>query len=167
MFSAAFWTARRALLAVAVVSFGLVAAGLVLGAMLNLHPCPLCIFQRVLYLAVGGFALLGALGAGQPALRWGGAVLAIATALGGIATAAYQSWMQFFPTPSMECGFSDPTPIERLVDVLGAWWPDLFLATGMCSSKEWVFLGLSMANWSIFCFAALAGGAFLAARRPA
>lgn len=167
MFSASFWTARRALLAVAIVAFGLVGAGLVLGAVLDLHPCPLCIFQRVLYLVVGFLALLGALLVKQPALRWGAAGLAIATALGGIATAAYQTYMQLFPTPSMECGFSDPTPIERLVDVLGGWWPDMFLATGMCSSKEWVFLGLSMANWSVLCFAALALGTFLAARRPA
>jgi hypothetical protein len=27
-------------------------------------------------------------------------------------------------------------------------WPELFMATGFCSSKDWVFLGLSMANWS-------------------
>jgi len=167
MIATPFWTARRGLLAVSAASFGLVGAGLALGAMLNLHPCPLCIFQRVLYLAVGFFALAAALGAKQPALRRGGAGLAIAAALGGLATAGYQTWMQVFPTPSMECGFSDPTPIERLVDWLGMRWPDMFLATGMCSSKEWVFLGLSMANWSILCFAVLAVATFLAARRPA
>jgi disulfide bond formation protein DsbB len=36
----------------------------------------------------------------------------------------------------------------------------MFMATGFCSSKDWVFLGLSMANWSsslLPCFLAAAG----------
>lgn len=162
---AACWTARRGLLAVSLGAFGLVGAGLVLGEVLNLNPCPLCIFQRVLYLLVGLFALLGALAAGRPALRIGAGGLAIAAALGGVATAGYQTWMQAYPTLSMECGFSDPTLIERLVDWLGQLWPYMFLATGFCSSKEWVFLGLSMANWSVACFLALGLFAFLSLRR--
>ena len=36
-------------------------------------------------------------------------------------------------------------------------WPTMFMATGFCSSKEWVFLGLSIANWSAFGFAAFFG----------
>jgi len=43
----------------------------------------------------------------------------------------------------------------------------LFLATGFCSSKEWVFLGLSMANWSVLMFAGIAAYAALLFRRRA
>jgi disulfide bond formation protein DsbB len=46
--------------------------------------------------------------------------------------------------------------IERLVDTLGMQWPSLLMATGFCSSKEWVFLGLSMANWSLLLFSGIA-----------
>lgn len=162
---AACWTARRGLFAVSLAAFGLVGAGLVLGTVLNLNPCPLCIFQRVLYLLVGLFALLAALSVEHRPVRFGAAGLAILSAAGGFATAAYQSWLQWFPTPSMECGFSDPTLIERLVDWLGQLWPFMFLATGFCSSKEWVFLGLSMANWSLVCFLGLAAVTLLSLRR--
>jgi disulfide bond formation protein DsbB len=43
----------------------------------------------------------------------------------------------------------------------------MFLATDLCSSKEWTFLGLSMANWSNICFLALAVALLWSARRPA
>ena len=79
------------------------------------------------------------------------AVLAGAGAL----LAAYQSWMQAFPDLATECSYTDPNMIESFVDWLGMQWPSLFLATGFCSSKEWVFLGLSMANWSALLFAAI------------
>jgi disulfide bond formation protein DsbB len=144
-------------------SAGLVVAGLVLGGWLKLQPCPLCIFQRLLYLVVAFLALGGALLPGWHRL-WG-ALVGLAAA-GGLATAAYQSWLQFAPTVANECGFGEPTLIEQLVDWLGMQWPDMFMATGFCSSKEWVFLGLSMANWSIFCFAGfVAAAALLALQR--
>ena len=41
---------RHIWLGVAVISAGLVAASLLLTAWLNLHPCPLCIFQRLLFM---------------------------------------------------------------------------------------------------------------------
>lgn len=144
-------------------SVGLVAIGLEMQAMLRLSPCPLCIFQRVLYLAVGGLALLGFL---LPVVRmlWGG--LIALTGLGGMAVAGYQSWMQAFPHLATECGYADPNLIERLVDWLGMQWPSLFLATGFCTSREWEFLGLSMANWSFVVFAGIAAyGAGLALKK--
>ena len=86
-------------------------------------------------------------------------------ALLGVGIAAFQTWMQAFPDLAPECGFTDPDVIERLVDWLGMEWPSLFLATGFCSSKEWVFLGLSMANWSLLLFAGIALYALLLAKR--
>lgn len=144
-------------------SVGLVAVGLQMQAVLRLSPCPLCIFQRILYLAIGAVALLGFL---LPAARfvWGG--LIALTGLGGLAVAAYQSWMQAFPHYAPECSFTDPNAIERLVDWLGMQWPSLFLATGFCTSREWEFLGLSMANWSVFLFAGFAAfGVWLVSRK--
>lgn len=136
----------------AISSAGLVLAGFIMGEIYRLHPCPLCIFQRLLYIIVAIFALLGvALPRWQRV--WGG--LTGLTAAGGAATALYQSALQFAPDASKECGFGEPTLIEQLVDWLGMQWPTLFMATGFCSSQEWVFLGLSMANWSVLCFAGL------------
>lgn len=130
-------------------AFGLVGAGLVIGEWMRLNPCPLCIFQRVLYLVVGVWALCGVL---VPQVRrfWG--VLIALTSAGGLATAIYQTWMQLYPEEAVQCGFGEPNLIERLVDWLGMQWPFMFMATGFCTSKEYI-LGLTMANWSILCFA--------------
>ena len=104
-------------------SLGLVAVGMELQTLLRLAPCPFCIFQRLLYMVIGVLALAGV-------------ILS----------------MQAFPHLVNECGFSDPNAIERLVDWLGMQLPNFFLATGFCSSKEWVFLTLSMANWSFLIY---------------
>ncbi len=69
--------------------------------------------------------------------------------------------MQAFPLLATECGYSDPNLIERLVDWLGMQWPSLFLATGFCTSRDWEFLALSMANWSLLVFAGIVGYAAL------
>jgi len=153
---------RPGLLILGVGAWGLVGAGLVIQEIDRLNPCPLCIFQRLLYLLLGGLALLGAaLPRGHKAWSLGIAGIALA----GFLTALYQTLMQAFPSIIDECSYTDPGPIERLVDWLGMQYPPLFMATGFCGSKEWEFLGLSMANWSLACFAAfgvlalwLAGG---------
>lgn len=144
--------------------FGLVAFGLALQEAYRLAPCPLCIFQRLLYLLIGGLAVAGFL---LPAagLLWTGVIVALA--LFGAGVAIYQTWMQLFPNLAPECSFTDPNLIERLVDWLGMQMPSLFLATGFCTSIDWTFLGLSMANWSVLIFLGIAAYAALLLRRPA
>lgn len=133
-------------------SVALLASGLILGDLLRLQPCYLCNFQRFLYLILAFFGLCGAVFA-RPQRLWSG--LIGLTALGGVATAAQQSWMQYAPQLATECGFGEPTPIERIVDWLSFQWPSMFMVTGFCTAKDWVFLGLSLANWSGVCFALL------------
>lgn len=141
--------ARTLFALIAAAGFGLVGVGVLIGELMRINPCPLCIFQRVLYLAVAAVALAGAV---LPGCRriWGGLIGAVST--GGLATALYQSWMQLNPESVTQCGFGEPSLIERFVDWLGMLWPYLFMATGFCTSREDI-LGLSMANWSLFCFA--------------
>lgn len=146
------WSARTRYLFIAVACFGMLASGLTIGVWLNLQPCPLCIFQRVLYLVIGFAALAGAVMSGSPVARRLTSGLGVAAAVGGLVTASYQTYMQLFPASVVECGFSEPNAIERFVDVLGPYWEFMFLATGLCSSVDWTFLGLSMANWSIPAF---------------
>ena len=131
---------------------GLVAVGMELQTLLHLAPCPLCIFQRLLYIVIG---IVGLFGFVWPAGRMLSAVLAGGLGLLGFGVAGYQTWMQAFPDLAPECGFTDPNAIERLVDWLGMEWPSMFLATGFCTSRDWVFLGLSMANWSVLIFAGI------------
>ncbi len=138
----------------AVVSLGLLAGGLALGEAFRLQPCYWCNFQRFLYWVLACVGLAGALLAGL-------------TALAGVFAAGKQSWMQYAPQNAVECGFGDPTLVERLVDWLGSVWPSMFMVTGLCKDKDWVFLGLSLANWSGVCFCVLFGVSLWALfRRP-
>ena len=140
-------------LGVAVVSAGLAAASLILTTWLKLHPCPLCIFQRLLFMIMSVLALAAFLGSRRPAGRVAG-VLTLLTALSGAGVAAYQVWLQAQPEAMFTCGGADPNLIERLVDWLGQQLPSLFLATGICGDKELVILGYSLAVWSLAAFVA-------------
>ncbi|MFC5300382.1 disulfide bond formation protein B [Azospira restricta] len=155
-------TPRAAFALIALASAGLVAAGLVIGELMRLNPCPLCIFQRVLYLLVAFWALCGVAAPGARK-TWG--LLIALTAAGGLATAGYQTWMQLYPELAVQCGYGEMNPIEKLVDWLGMQWPFMFMATGFCTSKESI-LGLTMANWSIpLFFTFLVAGLWVATSR--
>ena len=148
---------RRIFWMLAVVSFGLLASGLILGEFARLDPCYLCNFQRFLYIVVALLSASAALLNRWP--RFWGMLIGL-SAVWGIASAVEQSWMQYFPDQVNECGFSDPTLVETIVNWLAVRWPDMFMVTGFCTVKDWAFLGLSLANWSALCFLGLAGIAF-------
>ena len=143
-----------ALLAAA--ALGLLASGLIIGEVMRLQPCHLCNLQRLIYMVLAFFALCGVL---FPGWRQFWCVLVGMSAGGGLIAALQQSWMQYAPQQAIECGFGDPTLTERLINWLGVQWPAMFMVTGFCTNKEWIFLGLSLANWSGLCFLLLLGGA--------
>lgn len=147
---------RGAFAVLATAALGLLASGLIIGELARLQPCQLCNFQRLLYMVLAFFALCGVL---LPGWRRLWSVLVGLTAGGGLITALQQSWMQYAPQQAIECGFGDPTLSERLINWLGVQWPAMFMVTGFCTNKEWVFLGLSLANWSGVCFLLLLAGA--------
>ena len=146
---------RSAFALLAAAALGLLAAGLILGEVARLQPCHLCNLQRLIYMVLAFFALCGVL---FPDWRRIWSVLAGITAAGGLVAALQQSWMQYAPQQAIECGFGDPTLSERLINWLGVQWPAMFMVTGFCTNKEWVFLGLSLANWSGLCFLLLLAG---------
>ncbi len=136
----------------AIVSIGLLSSGLALGEIYRLQPCYWCNFQRFLYISLAGVSLLGVL---LPRGRGLWLLLATLLTLAGVYAAGTQSFMQYAPQAVTECGFGDPTLVERWVDWLGGQWPEMFMVTGLCKDKDWVFLGLSLANWSGVCFLVL------------
>jgi protein dithiol:quinone oxidoreductase len=146
-------TPRTLWLALTAGCAGLALASLVLTAWLDLHPCHLCIFQRLLFILIASLALIAAVTASpRGRRRFGGLVLAFAGL--GVGVATYQSWLQAQPPGSISCVGGQPGLIERLVEWLGQQVPSLFLATGFCEEAELVIFGLSLANWALVSFAA-------------
>ncbi len=154
---------------IAAASLALVVASLVLTAMLDLHPCHLCIFQRLLFMILGVLAAFAAWRAGSRGAFAAGLPIPLLAILGaGVAT--YQSWLQAQPPGSISCMAGEPSLIERLVEWLGQIQPDLFLATGFCEEAELVVLGMTLANWALVAFVACliaAVPALLSTRRAA
>lgn|SRR5690606_33931207 len=120
----------------------------------GLEPCPLCMTQRFFYVLTAAFALLGALHLKRSAIYGG---LIVASALGGGAVAGRQVWLQHLPADQVPaCGPS----LEYMFQTLpfGEVLLRMFKGDGNCALIDWQFLGLSMAEWSLFCFVLLAMG---------
>jgi disulfide bond formation protein DsbB len=117
----------------------------------GLEPCPLCLVQRGFFYAVLAVLALGAMH-GRGRRIYG--PLAALFALGGIATAGRQLWLQSLPLDKVpQCGpdlffMLENFPLSRTLE-------KLFTGTGECAVVDWKFLGLSIAGWSAVWFAAL------------
>lgn len=120
----------------------------------GLEPCPMCILQRVCYMAIAALALVAALhGTGRTGQRVYAALLGV-PALLGLGVAARQTWLQHLPPEQVpECGpglafmLEMYAPFEVLKRTLSG--------TGDCAKVDWTFVGLSIAEWSVLCFAGL------------
>ena len=143
-------TSKTLWLAIGLIAMSLAASSFVLTAWLDLHPCYLCIFQRLLFMLLAVFGLLAATGFGEK--LWGGLVILLAGV--GTATAGYQTWLQLQPPGSASCAGSNPNLIEQLVYFLSDNIPSLFEVSGLCADEELVILGLSLANWALVSFLA-------------
>jgi protein dithiol:quinone oxidoreductase len=118
---------------------------------LNLDPCPWCIVQRIVLLAVGIVSFIAALH--RPtggAIRGYGRAIAL-LAVSGVAAASYHIYLQSDPERAMKCAGS---MVERLLDQLGLGRiaPSLFQYDGPCTLKPWSLFGLSIPEWSLVTF---------------
>jgi len=144
---------------------GLLGFGLYLQYSGGLEPCPMCILQRYAFTAVILIALVGALHGPTSRLARGGyAILLLVASLAGGGVAAWQSWIQRFPPDISDCGPSLEYMLESFP--LSSSLPMIFRGAGECTRVDWAFLGLSIANWSLVCFAVIAAAALLAFFRP-
>ena len=139
---------------VCVAGLALVAGGVVMTELFRLAACPLCIIQRMAYLALAAVAMLGLASSGRPVLRRLVALAMAAVAGTGAFVAGYQTWIQRF-APDTGCS-AYQTWWEEMVDHAGSLFPLLFQSDGICSDPGFVFLGLSIAEWSLVCFSGLA-----------
>lgn len=153
--------ARTVFAALVVAVVVVLSFGLYLQLTKGLLPCPLCVIQRIAFIAVGITALLTAAFAVGRAGSLVGASLVGLFSLAGLAVAARQVWLIRNPHLG-ECGIS---PEERFLNSLplAQWWPAMFQADGDCVAVTWTLFGLSVPELSLGLFAALTLAALLIA----
>jgi disulfide bond formation protein DsbB len=129
----------------------LIATALTMQYAWKLEPCPLCIFQRVFVIALGGVTLVAALH--NPALtgrRVYGVLIVILGVL-GIVVAGRHVWLQNLPADQVpECGPGLEYMLEAfpLMEALSL----VFRGSGECADVQWAFLGLTIPGWTLVVF---------------
>ena len=135
---------------------GLLGYAIFLQLKMGLEPCPLCIFQRLAFAALGLLFLIGALHG--PSTRPGRApsgVLAFIAAAVGVGIAARHVYVQMLPP---EMGATCGPPLSFLRETMGPLevFRTVLTGTGNCGNIDWTFLGLPMPMWSGVWFVLLA-----------
>lgn len=143
---------------------GLMGYALYLQYVMDLEPCPLCIFQRVAVIAMGLVFLIAAFH--NPGRSGAGAYALLQLVIGGTgaAIAARQVWLQSLPKDQVPaCGMGLDYMLETLpfTDVL----QKVFEGSGECAEKGWEFLHLSIAGWTLVFFVAMIAVSFALIRR--
>ena len=152
---------RMIYLAIFLVCAGLIGFALYLQHSLGLEPCPMCILQRYAFIIVGVVALAAAIhDPALPGRRIYSGLLVIMAATGG-GVAIRHVYLEHYPPKIFDCGADFGFMLESfpLTQVL----PMIFRGTGDCTKVPWRFLGLSIAEWSLICFALLIVAAVVAA----
>lgn len=134
---------------------GLIVAALYMQHVMGMHPCPLCITQRVFVIAVGLLALAAALHNPKPLGRKIYGALSLLAALVGAGVSARHVWIQSLPedqVPACGPGLEYMFETFPLMEALTL----LFQGDGNCADVVWQFLGLSIPGWTLVAFAGLA-----------
>ena len=114
----------------------------------GLAPCPLCIFQRVAFIALGVVFLLGFLHNPGGWGRKGYSGLAALIGLTGAGIAARHVWLQNLPADQVpECGpgldfMLEVMPLTKMLETV-------FKGSGECAEVLWTLFGISMPGWSL------------------
>ncbi|HET8819644.1 MAG TPA: disulfide bond formation protein B [Xanthomonadaceae bacterium] len=157
------WTFRQQCLAGFLACASLIAFALYSQYQLGLLPCPLCIFQRVAFAALGVVFLLAGLHSPAGAAgRRAWAVPALVAAAVGAAIAGRHVWLQHLPADEVPaCG----PGLDWMMQTMPATGVlrEVLTGSGECANVDWSFLGLSMPAWSLAWFVLLGAWAALAA----
>ena len=137
----------RPFLALAAIGLGAVGLALVTQHGFEMLPCPWCILQRMIFVAIAIAALPGALLA-SPTVRKASAALVLLLALCGVAAAL---WQHFVAAASASCNL---TLADRIVSASGldALLPDVFAPWASCADAAAKLLGVPYEFYSLTLF---------------
>lgn len=147
------WLTSRLLFGLGFFSIlGLLLFSLYLQYGLALEPCPLCVTQRVLFIAVAVMFLACFVhGPGKVGTLFYATFGLVFSGL-GLATASRQLWLQNLPDDQVPaCGPSLEYMLEAfpLTETLSV----MIRGSGNCAEVQWDFLGLTIPGWSAVAFA--------------
>ena len=150
--------------AVIAVLFG---AALYLQHILHQDPCPLCMIQRFIFIAMLVLFVIAAL---HNPKRTGAKVYAALItlfALSGIGVASRHIWIQHLPKDELPaCGPGLDYMLENFP--MAEVWKELLHGSGECAAKGWTFLTLGIPEWSLIWYVLLGAWAvIIALRKPA
>jgi disulfide bond formation protein DsbB len=142
-------------LAAAATVAGLFCFGLYLQYVLRLEPCPLCMIQRVIFIAIGVLFLIAALHNAKQTGAKVYSVLIALTALGGIAVASRHIWIQHLPKDQVpSCGPGLDYMLKNFP--ISEVWRELLHGSGDCAEKSWTFFALGIPEWALVWYVLLA-----------
>ena len=135
------------LTAIAALCFAAVGAALITQHGFDMQPCPWCVLQRLIFVAIGLVALLG--------LAWrsalGQRVLPFVLLLLSASGIAAALWQHFVAAASNSCNL---TLADRIVAGLrlDALLPEVFQATATCADAAVNLVGIPYEFWSLALF---------------
>lgn len=149
-------------LALVVLPLAAVAAALVSQHHFGMLPCPWCVLQRLVFVAIA-VAALPALLLRTPWTVRLGAGLALLLSLAGAAAAL---WQHFVASSAASCNL---TLADRIMAATGLdqAFPGVFAAWASCADAAVKLFGLPYEFWSLALFAGLAVLSLVLLRRPA
>lgn len=119
----------------------------------QLEPCPLCISQRLAFVATALIFLIAAIHNRGIKVY---AVLAAVSALVGASVSARHVWLQHLPpeevpecSPGLEYVFQH-FPLADTIKLM-------LTGTGECAKVDWTLLGLAIPSWALITFLGLVG----------
>ena len=143
---------------------GLMGFGFYLQYVEHQEPCPLCMVQRVIFIAIlAVFALAALHGPKRTGERIYAALITLLS-LSGVGVAARHIWIQNLPkdqVPACGPGLDYMLETMPMAEVL----KQLMHGSGECAAKGWTFLALGIPEWSLLCYLALGAWAVLIALR--
>lgn len=151
-------------LAGALFAGGLIGFALYLQYVEHQDPCPLCMVQRVVFIALSVMFALAALHGPKRLAERIYAALIVLLSLTGAGVAARHIWIQHLPKDQVPaCGpgldyMLDTMPMSSVLK-------ELMHGSGECAEKGWTFLTLGIPEWSLICYIALGVWAVLIAIR--
>ena len=151
---------RTRFFAIAALCLAAVAAALIAQYRFDMQPCPWCVLQRLIFIAIAVAALLGAVWDARAGRLMAGAIAA-ALAAAGMAAAL---WQHFVAASAASC---DLTLAERIVSALGLdeRWPEVFSAFASCRDAAVNVFGVPFEFYSLALFALIAATAVSLLRR--